>query len=241
MTHTETIKTDRGESMKDDKPMIVFTKYSPYMVINMKEVQNDSGKIYPLGRVASLCRCGASRMKPYCDGQHSKVGFSGEKSNDRVPDRLKEYKGTNITVIDNRGVCSHDGECTRNLPSVFRRHLRPWINPDGDNVQNIVETIEMCPSGALSYKIGFTRHQDQNRPPLITFQSGGPLYIQGGIVLIDDMDSKPESLEHYALCRCGASFNKPFCDGAHWNENFDGESMKEIDGSEDLSAPRFDE
>lgn len=227
--------------MKDEKPMIIFTRYSPYLVVNMKEVQSETGKIFPLEPVTSLCRCGASKMKPYCDGSHSRVNFTGEKSADRVPDRLKEYRGKNITVVDNRGVCSHDGECIRTLPSVFRVHKRPWIDPDADTVQRTVETIEMCPSGALSYRIGFTRHQDLHRPAAIIIEQGGPLNIQGGIPLYDDMGSKSESGEHYSLCRCGASLNKPFCDGSHYGNSFDGDDVKPVDGPEDLSAPKFDE
>ncbi|MFQ6103044.1 MAG: CDGSH iron-sulfur domain-containing protein [Candidatus Glassbacteria bacterium] len=203
-----------------NKPWIIFNKYSPYMVVDCKVMKNSKGENVPLAPVSSLCRCGASGHKPYCDGTHSKIGFVGEKDPDRVPDRLKEYTGKDITIIDNRGVCSHSEECIKNLGSVFRKDRRPWIEPDAATVKDIVGTIEKCPSGALSYKIGEKHYKDLDREPAILVSKNGPLEVVGGIELKDDMGSKPESREHYTLCRCGASKNKPFCDGAHHEIGF---------------------
>ena len=200
------------------EPQIIFTKYSPYMITDLKNFRDENGNSLETSPVMSLCRCGYSACRPACDGSHAKVGFVGEKGDDRVPDRLREYKGKNITIHDNRGVCSHDGSCVRLLPSVFRMKERPWIDPDAAEVADIIAVIEKCPSGALSYTIGSRRYQDLDQKPSITAVDNGPLEVRGGIVLKDDMGSKPECSEHYTLCACGKSKNRPFCDGSHIEE-----------------------
>ena len=121
--------------MKNKKPWIIFTKYSPYMVIDLERFKNSKNEDLPVQPVMSLCRCGASNNRPYCDGSHSRVGFVGEKTPDRVPDRVKEYNGRDITIVDNRGVCSHSQACIKNLPSIFRTNSRPWIYPNGASVK----------------------------------------------------------------------------------------------------------
>jgi CDGSH-type Zn-finger protein/ferredoxin len=204
-----------GEKKKR-KPIIVFTKYSPYYVIGKPPVKNSKGEEIKLGSVSSFCRCGQSNGKPFCDGTHNKVGFVGEKDDDRRPDKVVEFAGKEITIYDNRGVCSADGACVRECPEVFQKDKKPnWIFPDEAGVKKIVATIEQCPSGALSYKVGSERIQDLDRKPAIEIAKNGPLEIVGHIDLIDDMDSTPESKEHYTLCRCGATKNKPFCDNSH--------------------------
>ena len=76
------------------------------------------------------------------------------------------------------------------------------------------------PSGALSYKLNKKRYQDLDRKPKITVSKDGPLEVVGYIKIKDDMDSTPESEEHFCLCRCGESLNRPFCDGTHHDIEF---------------------
>ena len=204
-----------------DNPLVVFTKYSPYLVVDLENFKDADGNPLQIQPVMSLCRCGKSAQKPYCDGSHSKIGFVGEKTPKRTPDRVKNYPGRDITIHDNRGVCAHDTSCTNLLPAVFDISKRPWINPDGASVKEIIETVEKCPSGALSYTIGSRRYQDLERKPAITAAKNGPLHLTGGIRMKDDQRNKPESKEHCTLCRCGESENKPFCDGTHRDINFD--------------------
>lgn len=203
------------KSKAEPTPQIIFTKYSPYMITDLKSLKDEKGDALETGTVISLCRCGYSAYRPYCDGSHAKVGFVGEKADDRTPDKLKDYKGKDITIHDNRGVCSHDGSCIKLLPAVFRSKERPWIDPDGASVSEIISTIEKCPSGALSYTIGSRRYQDLDQMPSVTALENGPLVVTGGIIIKDDMESKSECSEHYTLCACGKSKNKPFCDGSH--------------------------
>jgi len=203
-----------------DKPVIEPTVNGPLLVKNLKDFRNSRGDAIETKPVMAFCRCGGSSNKPFCDGTHQKIGFSSDKSDDRVPDRLDTYVGKKITIHDNRGVCAHAGFCTDNSPAVFNVEKEPWTDPDIDDPEKTARTIRMCPSGALSYTKEGVLYKDQDREPTVTVSRNGPYYVIGRIELTDPTGSKPESKEHYTLCRCGASKNKPFCNGAHWGINF---------------------
>jgi CDGSH-type Zn-finger protein len=238
--NTNNEKKQQEEDLSREKPKIVPLPNGPYYFINEMEpkvvenLQNSKGEALSVTRGVSLCRCGASNNKPFCDGTHSKIGFSSENkeeddTNDNshhqiIKDKRKNYVGKGITIHDNRKICSHAAECVNNLPSVFKLNARPWINPDAaETKEEIVNTIKKCPSGALSYSIDGIEYRDHNETkPIITVSKGGPYHITGGIDLIGDNIQWAEgaSKEHYVLCRCGASNNKPFCDGMHRLINF---------------------
>jgi uncharacterized Fe-S cluster protein YjdI len=161
------------------------------------------------------------------------IGFSSAnktlKENDDIEkivikDRRRDYPGKEITVHDNRRICSHAAECVNNLSSVFKLGSRPWINPDASKMNDIVDVVRRCPSGALSYSIDGVEYRDpeEQRNPIVTVLKNGPYHITGGIELIGENIQFGEgaSKEHYTLCRCGASENKPFCDGAHKSSKF---------------------
>ncbi len=167
---------------------------------------------------AALCRCGGSQTKPFCDGTHSTIGFTDEKVADASLDKRQSYVGEHITIHDNRALCAHAGQCA--IAAVFSPQRQPWINPDGASAEEIIDTINKCPSGALSYTIHGVEHRDQDRPMLITVIENGPYAVTGDIALSDQDRGEGASTEHYTLCRCGGSKNKPFCDGTHWQIQF---------------------
>lgn len=205
---------------KAARPSIELAPNGPYLVKELENITNANGETVPGKPVMALCRCGKSSNKPYCDGTHKKVGWTDEKKEDRTPDKREDYVGKKITIHDNRGICSHAGFCTSGLPSVWRMRTEPWIDPDGDEVEKIIETIKKCPSGALSYTIENVVHRDLERNPAIKVAPNGPFVIQGGIELKDVEPLAETSVEHRTLCRCGCSKNKPFCDGSHWYAKF---------------------
>lgn len=133
---------------------------------------------------------------------------------------VHEYAGREVTIVDDRRICSHDESCLRELPAVFDRNKKPWIDPDGAGRDEIIRVVKMCPSGALSYKVDGRHHDSIERPPRVIIAEGGPLKIEGAITLNDPSGNRPTSLEHYTLCRCGESRNKPFCDGSHFFSSF---------------------
>ena len=118
-------------------------------------------------------------------------------------------------------VSAHAAECVKNLPLVFRLNQRPWINPNQETtIEKIIETIKKCPSGALSYSIDGIEYRDFDGKPLVKVSKDGPYLVSGGIELIGGEFTDDISKEHYTLSRCGASNNKPFCDGSHSTVNF---------------------
>lgn len=211
--------TKNGKT-EQKKPSIAVLKDGPYIVRDLENLKNSKGQSIPVNHSVALCRCGQSTDKPFCTGAHAAVGFSGKKEEGRVPDRMDDYEGKEITVHDNRGVCSHRGHCTDHLPEVFRMKHRPWIDPDAANPDEIARVIEMCPSGSLSYTKDGVLHKDLNRDFKIIVSKDGPYDVEGGIEFQDPEGNAPESKEHYTLCRCGGSRNKPFCDGQHWSIKF---------------------
>ena len=103
---------------------------------------------------------------------------------------------------------------------VYDLNEEPWIDPDGATAEDIINTINICPSGALSYTIDNVERSDHVRGPMITVTKDGPYAVTGGIELVDQPLGEGASTEHYTLCRCGGSKNKPFCDGTHWHIGF---------------------
>ena len=197
-------------------PTIEPTQNGPYLVKNVTNLSNSKGGQLDTKATMALCRCGRSDNKPFCDGTHAKVGFDGSKTTDGSKDKREEYVAGRLTVHDNRGVCAHVGRCTDGAPEVFKLKQEPWIDPEGASEEKIVATLRQCPSGALSHSIDGAEHRDQDRPPGIYVSKDGPYFITGGIELVNGEWGEGASKEHFALCRCGGSANKPFCDGTHW-------------------------
>lgn len=206
--------------MKEENPKISPLKNGPLLVRGLKKFSNSRGEVITAKPSFALCRCGASKTKPFCDGMHTSIGFTDGKSEDRIPDKKESYKGRSITINDNRGICSHAGLCTDNLPSVFRMGTEPWIDPDGTDIDEIKRVIKMCPSGALSYTESETETNEFFNNAEIIVSKNGPFYVRGGIEIKDVDLGEGASKEHYTLCRCGKSKNKPRCDGEHWYASF---------------------
>jgi CDGSH-type Zn-finger protein len=211
--------TDQGK----DGPTIDCPENGPYIVKGLKSLSGSDGAAITVKETIALCRCGRSDDKPFCDGTHAKIGFTSERQAERVPDRRDSYAGARITIHDNRGLCAHAGVCTERLAAVWRMNQEPWIDPDGAGVEAIIETIRLCPSGALAYTLGGTEHRDLDQPPAIRVARDGPYRVTGGVNLKGQAWGEDTSREHYTLCRCGASKNKPFCDGSHWQAGFKAE------------------
>jgi len=203
----------------EQKPSITPSPNGPYIVKAIKKCINKNGAMETRETMA-LCRCGASKNKPYCDGTHAEIGFSSDKLEGRLEDKKVSYKGKKITIHDNRSVCAHAGYCTDNLAAVFRMKKEPWIDPDAASVEEIIATIEHCPSGALSYSIDEARNHNAEDEPTILIAPNGPYVVSGDIELSDTTWGEGASRSEFALCRCGHSKNKPFCDGTHWYIEF---------------------
>lgn len=206
--------------MKEENPQINPLKNGPLVVKNLQSFKNSRGDRIETKKTLSLCRCGASKNKPFCDGTHASIGFTDEKEENTVPDKKDTYKGKSITIHDNRGICSHAGFCTDNLPGVFRQGTEPWIDPEGADIAEIKRVIKMCPSGALSYSENEIETNKFFEDKEIIVSKNGPYHIRGGVEIKNTNLGDRASQEHFTLCRCGKSANKPRCDGSHWYAGF---------------------
>jgi CDGSH-type Zn-finger protein/truncated hemoglobin YjbI len=210
-------------------PSIRIEAKGPLLVTNVKDIHDWLGRPLPTRPLTALCRCGASAMKPYCDGSHAR-GFDDAKDPARLADRRDTYVGQQVTIFDNRGTCQHSGVCTDRLSTVFRVDKEPFVAPSGGRMDEIMRAVRDCPSGALSYAIdGIEARADVDyhgtRAPSIEVSKDGPYRVTGTIALLDaDADSVVRNVgasnEHFALCRCGHAQNKPFCSGMHWSIKF---------------------
>jgi uncharacterized Fe-S cluster protein YjdI len=131
----------------------------------------------------------------------------------------KKYTRDQLTVVWQPHLCIHSAICFRHLPQVFRPRERPWVQLEHGEMQTIKDTVQACPSGALSLEL----------PPAeaaktdilidswheVRVLKNGPLRIKHPcqVMLADGtIVSKPHGV---TLCRCGGSSDKPFCDGSH--------------------------
>ncbi|MEV6426420.1 CDGSH iron-sulfur domain-containing protein [Nocardia sp. NPDC051463] len=203
------------------EPQIQVAPDGPYLVTNATKITDWLGVAIRALPQLALCRCGASETKPLCDGSHARIGFSGTKDPQRVPDSRETYEGVAVTVLDNRGLCAHSGFCTDRLPNVFRSSAEPFVAPSGGRMDEIKRAARACPSGALGYAVDGKEGDAPAREPAIEVSKDGPYRITGGIPLVDcGQRNTGASSEHYSLCRCGHSQNKPFCSGMHYYVGF---------------------
>ena len=142
-----------------------------------------------------------------------------------MKDITKKYSNGEITIVWKPGECIHSGICFRGLNSVFDPKKRPWITPEQASSQQIINQIEKCPSGALSfYKNEETVNQETSidAETIIETVSDGPLLVFGNVVIKNKEGELTHKHNVTAFCRCGASANKPFCDGSHQKIGFKG-------------------
>ena len=133
----------------------------------------------------------------------------------------KNYHSGGITVSFDAARCIHAKECVHGLPEVFDVEKRPWIQPDEADPDTVAEVVTRCPTGALH----FTREDEGNeeRVPeenVVAVAKDGPLYIRGDVEIKEHDGTTLLRDTRVALCRCGESRNKPFCDNSHKNSGF---------------------
>ena len=128
----------------------------------------------------------------------------------------KRYTSDAIDVTFDTQRCIHAAECVRGLPAVFDTSQRPWIQPANAGADAIVATVEHCPSGALHYERkdgGAVEIPDQRN--VVTVCADGPLHVRGDVTITTAGGEITATDMRMALCRCGQSQNKPFCDNSH--------------------------
>jgi len=137
----------------------------------------------------------------------------------------KKYSNGEVTIVWQPSVCIHSAICWReadSLPEVFNPREKPWIKPEGASTERIIKQVKRCPSGALSFYMNTNAAQNEKTQAesIVETIPNGPLLVYGNIVVKDQTGNETHKNKVTAFCRCGASGNKPYCDGTHIKINF---------------------
>jgi CDGSH-type Zn-finger protein len=183
------------------------------------------GKSFELKSNNCLCRCGHSEDKPYCDGSHTRVKFNGKETASRLPyaKRAERSDGPTMILSDAEDLCAFARFCDPEgkIWSLIEATDNPKIH------KLVIREAMHCPSGRLVLHDKKTGKQiEEPLPPSIgvvedpALQCSGPLWVRGGITIESHDGTTYEKQNRVTLCRCGASSNKPFCDGSHASIKF---------------------
>lgn len=137
---------------------------------------------------------------------------------------VKEYPNKEITIIWKPGKCIHSAICVQTLPDVYDPKGRPWIKPENASTGALQSQVDKCPSGALTYRMN-NENQEKKKQVMETkveVLKNGPLLVRGTLEVTRPDGSKEVKEKSTAFCRCGASGDKPYCDGTHRKVEFKG-------------------
>ncbi len=231
------MSTDNGQDINNGQKIVVlkngsYVAYGNILLVRKSQIVSEYGEpltwrteeVIKTRETYTLCRCGKSRTRPFCDGTHSRIGFDGTESapTNLMADRMVTYLGgTNIIVKRDYSLCMDSGFC-RNCTT----HVEKMV-PYTDDTQvrsQVMAMIERCPSGSFAYAIKEGEpdiEPDLPREIAVTTEItsdgpiAGPLWVTGYIP-IHRADGQPfEIRNRVTLCHCGLSKIKPLCDGTH--------------------------
>ena len=213
---------------------VVVSKDGPYLVSGAvplsretigADVQGGSetwqpGQTIPTQATYALCRCGRSSTKPFCDGTHAAIEFDGTETASREPllSQAQLIDGPEMQLADAEKLCAFARFCDP--------HGQVWnqvTRTDDPRVRAaFIHQVGQCPSGRL---VAWDKRTGQAVEPQLPLsialiedppqQCSGPLWLRGGIPVVASDGFAYEVRNRVTLCRCGASQNKPFCDGSH--------------------------
>jgi len=217
---------------------ITITKNGPYVVdgdvplapqtittnAEGESVEWTEGERFPARSGYALCRCGQSGNKPFCDGTHQRKGFDGTETASRAPylEEAQRQSGPTLDLTDNESLCA------------FARFCDPggqiWnlVEEDGEQAAALtVSEAGKCPSGRLvawdrTTNVALEPHFEPSIGLIEDPKLGvsGPIWVRGGVPIVSADGSTYEVRNRVTLCRCGASGNKPYCDGSHASIGF---------------------
>lgn len=133
----------------------------------------------------------------------------------------KEYSNGEVTVVWKPDACIHSGICVKGLGQVFQPKEKPWIKIDAASTEALVQQVKACPSGALSYYMNAENNKtSETLNTKVEVLADGPLLVYGTLKVTHKDGTEEKKNRTTAFCRCGASKNKPYCDGAHVDNGF---------------------
>lgn len=218
-----------------DKMRIKIVKDGPYIVTGgvplyeQKLITDEAGHTKELQDIQQfpdqdnyiLCRCGASKNKPYCDGTHTSIGFDGTEtaSKKSYMEKAEIFEGPELKLTDAHEFCDHSRFCLR--AGGIRENIKKSDDPHAR--ETAIEEAMICPSGRLvlwDKKTG-QPFEKEYEPSIVLIRDPqknceGPIWVRGGITVESADGTEYETRNRMTLCRCGKSENKPYCDGSHW-------------------------
>jgi len=220
--------------MTSPKKKITISRDGPYLVTgnvslailiigtNKKGESTEwkKGNELPVTAQCALCRCGASKTKPFCDGTHASIGFDGTEtaSREAVMEQAEVLDGPVMQLADAEELCAFARFCDPN-GRVWNQVER---TDDPGTRKHFIQQVGMCPAGRL---IAIDKKNGNAVEPELVESIGvvedpveecsGPLWVRGSISLVGSDGYLYEVRNRMTLCRCGRSQNKPFCNGAH--------------------------
>ena len=233
-----------------DEMRIDIVPNGPYMVrgsvplLRVKIVVEDGDSVafkethrYPLQEQYALCRCGASKNKPYCDGMHEAIDFDGRRVAPYANywSEAETYRGDDITLFDAPRFCIGARFCDR-AGGVWN------LTEDQDNKESeklAIEEAQLCASGRLTMVNDRTKaaYEIDYEPSIAIIEDpyGGAssaVWVRGGIPVFDENGDQLELRNRVTLCRCGKSRDIPYCDGTHYQIRFDDGVLEDEDEME---------
>jgi len=227
-------------------PRVKITRNGPYLVygsipITQQEIATDPQGIpthwtqlteYPTNETCSLCRCGNSAKKPFCDGTHVKINFDGTETADHEPylAKPKIVYGPILGLMDIEELCASARFCHRD--GGIWNLIPQSDNPKAHKVA--CEEAADCPSGRLAVQNQKTGEivEPKFSQSIVLIEdpsagASGPIWIRGGVVVESAKGETYKVRNRATLCRCGKSQNKPFCDSSHYPEEHEPHSGDE--------------
>lgn len=229
-------------------PSVVVSANGPYLVTGPVAVEyqvictDDTGASWtwkrgaeiPAGARFSLCRCGRSGTKPFCDDSHLQAGFDGTETASRAPheEQARVIEGPALTMRDVNALCARGRFCDG--------HGDAWSAVEGsddpDKRAIALHEVSHCPAGRLVLVRGGDDLEPGLEPSIGVIEDpaariSGGLWLRGGIPVTSEDGTSYPVRNRMVLCRCGESRNKPFCDGSHVATRFADEALADYDAS----------
>jgi CDGSH-type Zn-finger protein len=188
-----------------------------------------AGAKYPAQAQYALCRCGQSANKPFCDGTHASVAFDGTETASRAPylDEAKVVQGPTMSLTDHEDLCAFARFC--DPKGRIWNLVQQTDDPEARRI--FLQEARDCPAGRLVAWDNTTGEaiEPKLEPSVALVEDpakncSGPIWLRGGVQVVAADGFKYERRNRVTLCRCGASQNKPFCDGTHAAIGFNGKT-----------------
>lgn len=240
-------KNSTNTPTEAQEPKIVVTDRGPYLVYGRPPlatqhiVPNELGESWEFSEGKSfsteeeptaLCRCGASKSKPYCDGSHQTHRWKSKITArpEALLDEVDITSGDELTLTDNPRYCTFARFCDAG-GGVW---AATEMSFDDVARRQAIRQASLCPSGRLMIWGNYSDHPYEKpyKPSLGLIEDdalhvSGGLWLRGGIAIERENGTSYEVRNRSVLCRCGESANKPYCDGSHaalhWRDNLENE------------------